>query len=113
MAQLAHRPGERRCIRIGDTGACIGDGEFLVIAGPCAVESRDGLLRIAQGIADTGAGMLRGGAWKPRTSPHSFQGLGIEGLAMLAAAREGSGLPVVTEVLDPRDAAQVAEHGQG
>jgi 3-deoxy-7-phosphoheptulonate synthase len=110
VKQLEHRPGERRRIAIGDAGAGVGDGDFLVIGGPCAVESRDGLLRIAHGIAEFGGGMLRGGAWKPRTSPHSFQGMGAEGLALLAAAREGTGLPVVTEVLDPRDAVQVAEH---
>lgn len=110
MTQHAHRPGQRRRVRFGETGASVGDGDFLVIAGPCAVESRDGLLRIARGAADGGAGMLRGGAWKPRTSPHSFQGLGVEGLALLSHARETTGLPVVTEVLDPRDAAQVAEH---
>ena len=110
MEQLSHRPGQRRRIRIGDAGASVGDGEFLVIGGPCAVESRDGLLRIADGIAGAGAGMLRGGAWKPRTSPHSFQGLGADGLALLSHARDMTGMPVVTEVLDPRDAEQVAEH---
>ena len=71
MKQLSHRPGERHRVRIGDAGVSVGDGQFLVIGGPCAVESRDGLLRIAAGIADAGASMLRGGAWKPRTSPHS------------------------------------------
>jgi 3-deoxy-7-phosphoheptulonate synthase len=110
MNQLAHRPGDRRRISIGDARASVGDGEFLVIGGPCAVESRDGLLRIAEGVAAGGGGMLRGGAWKPRTSPHSFQGLGEVGLALLSHAREITGLPVVTEVLDPRDAARVAEH---
>jgi 3-deoxy-7-phosphoheptulonate synthase len=110
VKQSSHRPGDRHRVRIGDAGVSVGDGEFLVIGGPCAVESRDGLLRIAEGIAAAGAGMLRGGAWKPRTSPHSFQGLGAEGLALLTHARERTGLPVVTEVLDPRDAEQVAEH---
>jgi 3-deoxy-7-phosphoheptulonate synthase len=104
VEHLEHRPGERRRIRFADTGSSVGDGAFLVIGGPCAVESREGLLRIAEGVADAGGGMLRGGAWKPRTSPHSFQGLGAEGLALLSAARDATGLPIVTEVLDPRDA---------
>lgn len=109
MKQPAHRPGEPRRIEFGG-GVSVGDDAFLVIAGPCAVESHDGLLRIAGAVAAAGAGMLRGGAWKPRTSPHSFQGLGAEGLGLLSAARAATGMPVVTEVLDPRDAAQVAEH---
>ena len=104
-----HRAGERRRVAIGERGAGAGAGEFLVIAGPCAVESRDGLLRIARGVEAAGAAVLRGGAWKPRTSPHAFQGLGAEGLPPLVAAREATGLPFVTEVLDPRDAARVAE----
>ncbi|MCW2922774.1 MAG: aroG [Thermoleophilia bacterium] len=108
MHELSHRPGDRHRIAIGPGGVAVGDGDFLVIAGPCAVEPGDGLLRIASAIAGSGAGMLRGGAWKPRTSPHSFQGLGVEGLAPLVAAREATGLPVVTEVLDPRDVALVA-----
>jgi 3-deoxy-7-phosphoheptulonate synthase len=109
VKHLAHRPGQRHRIEIGEAGVGVGDGDFLVIGGPCAVESREGLLRIAHGIAAGGASMLRGGAWKPRTSPHSFQGLGVEGLELLSHAREETGLPVVTEVLDPRDAERVAE----
>jgi 3-deoxy-7-phosphoheptulonate synthase len=104
-----HRPGERRQVAIGDSGVVVGDGAFLVIAGPCSVESHDGTTRIAESIEASGAGMLRGGAWKPRTSPRSFQGLGADALAMLAAARATSGLPVVTEVLDPRDAELAAD----
>ncbi|MBC7644198.1 MAG: 3-deoxy-7-phosphoheptulonate synthase [Thermoleophilia bacterium] len=84
-------------------------GEFLVIAGPCSVEGRDQLLEVAHGVADAGASMLRGGAFKPRTSPHSFRGLGADGLALLREARELTGLPVVTEVLDPRDIEAVAD----
>lgn len=113
MQNLEHRPGERRSIRIGgrrdSAGVTLGDGAFLVIAGPCSIESRDGLVRIARDVADAGAGMLRGGAWKPRTSPRSFQGMGEEGLDLLATAREATGLPVVTEVLDPRDAERAAQ----
>jgi len=83
---------------------------FVVIAGPCAVEGRDQLLATARAVASAGAAMLRGGAFKPRTSPHSFQGLGTEGLRYLAEASQASGLPVVTEVLDPRQLELVAEH---
>ncbi|MCW2955669.1 MAG: 2-keto-3-deoxy-D-arabino-heptulosonate-7-phosphate synthase beta [Thermoleophilia bacterium] len=108
MTSFQHRPGQRRRVPLGDQGLHVGDGDFLIIAGPCAVESREGLLRAAHGVADAGASMLRGGAFKPRTSPHSFQGLGNEGLVMLAEARAQVGLPVVTEVLDVRDVARVA-----
>ncbi len=109
MDSPEHRPGERRQVAIGDTGVVVGDGAFLVIGGPCSVESRDGITRIAESIAASGGGMLRGGAWKPRTSPRSFQGLGADALAMLAAARARTGLPFVTEVLDPRDAELAAD----
>ena len=105
-----------RCLRAsGEEGATVrvgpvlfGGPELALIAGPCAVEARDGLLRIADAVAAAGAVMLRGGAWKPRTSPYDFQGLGAEGLALLAAARDATGLPFVTEVLDPRDVERVA-----
>lgn len=106
----AHRPGSRRGVAIGSTGVRVGEGSFLVIAGPCSVESRDGIERIGRSVAAAGAGMLRGGTWKPRTSPRSFQGLGRAALAMLASARDATGLPVVSEVLDPRDAEVAAEH---
>ncbi|MCW2927238.1 MAG: aroG [Thermoleophilia bacterium] len=109
MKQLAHRPADRRRVVL-ETGAVgVGGDDFLIIAGPCSVETVDGLQRIAAGVAGAGAGMLRGGAWKPRTSPHSFQGIGVSGLEMLAAARVATGLPIVTEVLDPRDAERAAE----
>ena len=81
-----------------------------MIAGPCAVEDRDTLLAVARRVAAAGAVMLRGGAFKPRTSPYSFQGLGREGLELLAEAREATGLPVVTEVVAPEDVELVAEH---
>jgi 3-deoxy-7-phosphoheptulonate synthase len=79
----------------------VGGEKLVVMAGPCAVESRDQLLEAAQAVKDAGGQMLRGGAFKPRTSPYSFQGLGEEGLRHLAAAREKTGLPVVTEVMAP------------
>ncbi len=88
----------------------IGKGRLVVIAGPCAVESEEQTVRIAKAVARAGAHMLRGGAFKPRTSPYSFQGLGEKGLAILAAARQATGLPVVTEALDARSLALAAEH---
>ncbi|MDX6585869.1 MAG: 3-deoxy-7-phosphoheptulonate synthase [Solirubrobacterales bacterium] len=87
----------------------IGGGRFGIIAGPCTVESREMILETARAVADGGAAMLRGGAYKPRTSPHSFQGLGVEGLRLLQEAKEETGLPIVTELLDVRDADHVAE----
>ena len=90
-------------------GARLGGGNFGIIAGPCTVEGREMILETARVVADGGATMLRGGAYKPRTSPHSFQGLGVEGLRPLQEAKEQTGLPVVTELLDVRDAEHVAE----
>jgi len=84
--------------------------DFIVIAGPCSVESEEQTLRIARAVKNAGADMLRGGAFKPRTSPYTFQGLGLKGLKILQSAREETGLPVVSEVLDPRDAAWMSEY---
>ncbi|GFP21555.1 3-deoxy-7-phosphoheptulonate synthase [Candidatus Hakubella thermalkaliphila] len=83
---------------------------FTVIAGPCSVESEEQIVSVARAIKAAGASILRGGAFKPRTSPYSFQGLGREGLKLLALARKEVGLPVVTEVLDVRDMELVYEH---
>ena len=91
-------------------GVRIGDVELAVIAGPCAVEGRQMLLEAAWAVKGAGAVMLRGGAFKPRTSPYSFQGLGTEGLELLTMARAATGLPVVTEVLDTRHVELVAAH---
>jgi len=91
-------------------GVSFGDGSFAVIAGPCAVESREQLLSTAVAVRDGGGAMLRGGAFKPRTSPYSFRGLGNPGLEHLAEARRLTGLPVVTEVLTPGDVDAVADH---
>ena len=82
-------------------GVTIGERQLVVMAGPCAVESLDQMLETARAVKDSGAKMLRGGAFKPRTSPYSFQGLGEEGLRILAKARQETGLGVVTEVMDP------------
>ena len=81
-------------------GVKVGGGELVVVAGPCAVETREQMLTIARAVKEAGAHLLRGGAFKPRTSPYSFQGLGEEGLRILADAREATGLPVVTEAVD-------------
>lgn len=92
-------------------GISIGAGEFTVMAGPCAVEEHDTLLKTAMTVRSAGAAVLRGGAYKPRTSPHSFQGLAGQGLRMLAEVSQETGLPVVTEVVDPEtigDAARAA-----
>jgi 3-deoxy-7-phosphoheptulonate synthase len=83
--------------------------DFILIAGPCSVESEKQMVTTAQKVKEAGAHMLRGGAFKPRTSPYSFQGLGEEGLKILKKARQETGLPVVTEVLDTRDVAMVSE----
>lgn len=99
----------RKTVQIAD-GVVLGGDAFVVMAGPCAVESREQLFAAAEAVAAAGAAMLRGGAFKPRTSPRSFQGLGAEGLGLLTAAHERTGLPVVTEVLDPRDVDLVAGH---
>ncbi len=106
---------ERSSIVVGGRGTSqpvvIGgsDGEPVIMAGPCAVESREQLLSTARAVKVAGARMLRGGAFKPRTSPYQFQGLGIEGLEMLAEAREATGLPVITEVMEPDMVETVAQ----
>jgi 3-deoxy-7-phosphoheptulonate synthase len=98
-------------VRAGDGfGAAIGGQELAIIAGPCSVEGRDMLRETAVSIRAAGAGLLRGGAFKPRTSPYAFQGLGREALRMLAEVRAETGLPVVTEVMDTRQVELIAEH---
>ncbi len=100
--------GENTVIRI--RGVKIGDGSFTPIAGPCAVESRDVLFQTAEAVQQAGATVLRGDAFKPRTSPFSFQGLKEKGLMLLAEAREEFDMPFVAEVLDPRDVELVADY---
>jgi 3-deoxy-7-phosphoheptulonate synthase len=90
-------------------GRRIGGEHFALIAGPCTVESRDQLLTTAHVVRNAGATMLRGGAYKPRTSPYAFQGLGTEGLRLLAEAKEQTGLPIVTELMDAKDLEPVLE----
>ena len=104
----ARNDREDHIIQIGDTR--IGGKNIAVMAGPCSVESREQLMEAAHGINAYGASLLRGGAFKPRTLPYSFQGLGVEGLKILADAREETGLPVVTEVMAPGEVAVVEEY---
>ncbi len=97
-----------RRVSVGDIE--FGGSSFVTIAGPCAVENESQLLRTAERVARAGAAMLRGGAFKPRTSPYAFQGLGTEGLRLLALARRATGLRVVTEVMSPSQVDLVAEY---
>ncbi len=99
---------ERTIVSVG--GVRVGGGRPVIVAGPCAVESREQIMRAAAAVKEAGAHILRGGAFKPRTSPYSFQGLGLEGLKLLREAGDEVGLPVVTEVLDPRMVGVVAEY---
>ncbi len=99
---------ETTVVKVKDT--LVGDGNLQVIAGPCAIEGRDKFLEVAWAVKEAGATMLRGGAFKPRTSPYSFQGLEKEGLEILSEAGRETGLPVVTEIMDPRIIDLVAEH---
>ncbi len=104
-AQITH--GERTVLDI--EGRKIGGENFALIAGPCTVESREQTLETARVVRDAGATLLRGGAYKPRTSPYAFQGLGQEGLRLLAEAKQETGLPIVTELMDMRDIDAVLE----
>jgi 3-deoxy-7-phosphoheptulonate synthase len=90
--------------------ASIGDGSLTIMAGPCSIESRDQLMETVDFVAAHGATVIRGGAFKPRSSPYSFQGLGVEGLRYLAEARQRTGLPVITEVMEPSQVDIVAEY---
>ena len=90
-------------ITIGNGEVKIGGGEFAVFAGPCAVESEDQVMATARAVKALGASVLRGGAFKPRTSPYSFRGMGEDGLKILAAARQETGLPIITEVMSPKE----------
>lgn len=107
LASSQLRSGERSVLDIG--GAQVGGEHFALIAGPCTVESLDQTVQTARAVRDAGATLFRGGAYKPRTSPYAFQGLGQEGLRMLAEAKAQTGLPVVTELMDARDMEAVLE----
>jgi 3-deoxy-7-phosphoheptulonate synthase len=107
LASAQFRKGERSVIDVD--GRKVGGDHFALIAGPCTVEGREQTLEVARVVAEHGASMLRGGAYKPRTSPYSFQGLGAEGLRLLQEAKEETGLPIVTELMDVRDVVDVVE----
>lgn len=100
---------ERSVIKIGH-GVSIGGKDIIVMAGPCAVESEKQVMQVATAVKKAGAKVLRGGAFKPRTSPYAFQGMKEEGLKLLAKAREATGLPIITEVVNPETAELVAEY---
>jgi len=104
-SQITH--GERTVLDID--GRKIGGESFALIAGPCTVETREQTMETARVVRDAGATLLRGGAYKPRTSPYAFQGLGLEGLRLLAEAKAETGLPIVTELMDIRDLDAVLE----
>jgi len=105
---------ERTTIRLGAAGSpssvTIGNNHFVVMAGPCSVESREQILAVAEEVKKSGAKVLRGGAFKPRSSPYSFQGLEEDGLRLLAEAREKTGLFIITEVITPTDVPLVTEY---
>jgi 3-deoxy-7-phosphoheptulonate synthase len=107
LASSQFKHGQRSVVEVD--GRRVGGGSFSLIAGPCTVESREQLLATAEAVKQGGGSMLRGGAYKPRTSPYSFQGLGGEGLRLLQEAKEQTGLPIVTELMDQRDLEQVLE----
>src|SRR3984957_500952 len=107
LASSQIRHGERTVLDI--EGRKIGGEHFALIAGPCTIETREQTLTTAEVVKDAGATLFRGGAYKPRTSPYAFQGLGQEGLRLLAEAKEQSGLPIVTELMDMRDLEPVLE----
>jgi 3-deoxy-7-phosphoheptulonate synthase len=108
--KLASREFSPQDSRVCLNGVCFGGQEVVLIAGPCSVESREQILEIAQAVRQSGAHLLRGGAFKPRTSPYSFQGLGEQGLEYLAEAREKTGLGVVTEVMAPEQVPLVSQY---
>ena len=108
--KLASRDFHKEDTRITVGDAVFGSDDLIVIAGPCSVETREGLLEVARSVKKSGAKLLRGGAFKPRSSPYAFQGLGEEGLKYLAEARDETGLKIVTELMDPRDAELVDKY---
>ena len=108
--KLASRTSKPEDTVIALNGVKIGGKRLVIMAGPCSVESRSQVLETAWAVKEAGATILRGGAFKPRSSPYSFQGMGEEGLQILAEAREQTGLPIVTEVMAPEQVALVAEY---
>jgi 3-deoxy-7-phosphoheptulonate synthase len=108
--KLVSREFQKESSVIDVGGVKIGDTELQVIAGPCSVESRESLVECARQVKAAGARILRGGAFKPRTSPYDFQGLGTDGLKLLAEAKKETGLPIISELMDPRDTELMCEY---
>lgn len=108
--KLASRESKKESTVIKVKDIEIGGDNLVIIAGPCSVESRSQLLETAEAVKEAGAKMLRGGAFKPRTSPYSFRGMGEDGLELLAEARERTGLPIVTELLDSHDLELISKY---
>jgi 3-deoxy-7-phosphoheptulonate synthase len=108
--KLASREVRTTSTQVPVDGIVIGGKRLAVMAGPCSVESREQILEVATKVKAAGASVLRGGAFKPRTSPYAFQGLELEGLKLLAEAKRETGLPIVTEVMEPDKVEVVAEH---
>ena len=108
--KLASREVKPSTTVVNVAGIPIGGKKIAVMAGPCSVESREQICKTAKLVKDAGANFLRGGAFKPRTSPYSFQGLEEEGLKLLCEARKESGLPIVTEIMNPREVELVAKY---
>ncbi len=108
--KFVSREFQRERSRIKVNGVAIGGDEFIVMAGPCSVESERQIMDAAEAVAKSGGRLLRGGAFKPRTSPYDFQGLEIEGLKLLRKAKEATGLDIVTEIMSDRDVDMVAEY---
>ena len=108
--KLVSREFKKENTIVDVNGIRIGGKRIVVMAGPCSVETNDLLTSIAQEVKEAGALILRGGAFKPRTAPYSFQGLGEEGLEYLTAAKKKTGLPIITEIMDPRDMPMMMKH---
>jgi len=108
--KLASRDFKPRDTKFAIRNRSVGGDGLLLMAGPCSVESRSQIIESAHAVKEAGAHVLRGGAFKPRTSPYSFQGLGLKGLEYLAEAREATGLPIVSEVMDPASVPIAAEY---
>ena len=99
--------GKRSTFKVGN---CEVGKDFIIVGGPCSVESEEQTIQTAIAVKKAGGNMLRGGAFKPRTSPYDFQGLGLKGLKILEKAKQKTGLPIITEVIDPRDVSWVCEY---
>src|SRR5512142_1098334 len=108
--KLASRDFQPEDTKVRINGVSVGGNQVIIMAGPCSVESREQLMETAEAVHSAGAHVLRGGAFKPRTSPYAFQGLGLKALELLREARDQFHMPVVTEVVSPQDVTLIAEY---